>query len=258
LANVADIAQRLIRAHETRTPIAPVRGEIKGVDEAYAVQRETLRHWTRIGGKVAGRKIGLTSKAVQAQLGVDEPDFGALFEDMIRSDSAKIELGAVLQPRVEAEIAFILGRDLEGENISAEQVLLATDYVCPAIEVCGSRIARWDIKIEDTIADNASAGLVVVGGKRSPPPSLESLASTSMSLLLGSTEVAQGRGDACLGNPAFAVAWLAEALTRFGERLRAGDIVMSGALAKMVAANPGDCFEARFGNFGSVYARFES
>lgn len=258
MANVADVAQRLIRAQETGIPIPPVRGEIKGVDEAYAVQRETLRHWTRVGGKVAGRKIGLTSKAVQAQLGVDEPDFGVLLEDMIRSDSAKIELGVVLQPRVEAEIAFVLGRDLAGEKISAEQVLMATEYVCPALEICGSRIAHWDIKIEDTIADNASAGLVVIGGRRSPRPSLDALASTGMSLKRDGTEVAQGRGEACLGNPALAVAWLAEALTRFGERLQAGDLVMSGALAKMITANPGDIFEARFGNFGSVSARFES
>lgn len=256
MTKFADIAKRIIRAHETRTPIPPVRGEIVGTGEAYSVQRETIAHWTKSGHKIAGRKIGLTSKAVQAQLGVDQPDFGALLDDMILADSATLERDAVLQPRVEAEVAFVLGNDLFGERITPEQVMAATEYVCPAIEICGSRIARWDIKIEDTIADNASAGRVVLGSKKTPRIGLEALSALTMALTLDGKEVAQGRGEACLGNPAVAVAWLAEALTRFGEGLRAGDLIMSGALAKMVPAQPGNRFKAQFGDFGSVSVIF--
>ena len=256
MANIVDVAQRLLLAYENRTPIPPVRGEINGTSEAYAVQRETVKYWTKTGRKIAGRKIGLTSKAVQAQLGVDEPDFGALLDDMILADSASVASGAVLQPRVEAEIAFVLGKDLTGEKITPQQVLAATDYVSPAIEICGSRIARWDIKIEDTIADNASAGRVVVGSKKILRPELDALAAVGMSLTLGGNEVAQGRGAACLGNPAIAVAWLAEALTRFGDRLSAGDLVMSGALAKMIPAQAGNRFKAEFADFGTVSVIF--
>ena len=256
MANIADVAQRILRAYESRTPIPPVRGEVKGASEAYSVQRETVTHWIKAGRKIAGRKIGLTSKAVQAQLGVDEPDFGALFADMILPDWSNIAAAAVLQPRVEAEVAFVLAKDIAGDKITPEQVLAATVYVTPAIEVCGSRIARWDIKIEDTIADNASAGRVVVGSKKTVRPSLDALAAIGMSLRLDGKPVAEGRGAACLGNPAIAVAWLAEALTRFCDRLRAGDLVMSGALAKMIPAEPGHRFQADFGEFGAVSVSF--
>ncbi len=256
MTKTAGVAQRILRAYETHAPIPPVRSEIHGVGEAYAVQRETIAHWTRTGRKIAGRKIGLTSKAVQTQLGVEEPDFGALFADMILPDGSNIAAAAVLQPRVEAEIAFVLAKDLAGEKISPEQVLAATAYVVPAIEICGSRIERWDIKIEDTIADNASAGRVVVGSKKTAKPTLDALAAVPMNLQLDGKPIAEGRGAACLGNPAIAVAWLAEALTRFGDRLRAGDLVMSGALAKMISAEPGKRFHADFGDFGTVSVSF--
>jgi 2-keto-4-pentenoate hydratase len=249
------VAQRILEAYETGKQIAPVRGEISGVAAAYGVQSQNSRVWQERGRRICGRKIGLTSKVVQAQLGVDEPDFGTLFSDMILRDGAAIAPSAILQPRIEGEIAFILKTDLGGERITPEAVLEATDYVCPAIEICGSRIAGWDIRIEDTIADNASSGLVVLGDKRAKP-SLAALASVALSVEHNGVVAAEGRGEACLGNPAIAVAWLAQALAQFGDRLRAGDVVMSGALAKMLAAAPGDRFKADFGAMGTVSVSF--
>jgi 2-keto-4-pentenoate hydratase len=255
LSDTSEIAQRILRAYSDQTPIEPIRGEIKGVAAAYAVQQAVVDIWKGHGRKIAGQKIGLTSKAVQDQLGVKEPDFGTLFADMILEDGATVAPGAVSQPRIEGEIAFILKSDLRGTKITPEEVIAATDYVCPAIEICGSRIARWDIKIEDTIADNASSGLVVVG-KRHTKPVLAGLADAEMSIRHNGAPAGAGRGQACLGNPAIAVAWLAEALTRFGEGLRAGDLVMSGSLAKMIAAEPGDKFDVDFGALGTVSVTF--
>lgn len=249
------IAERLLEAYRTGIAIPPIRGEVQGVPAAYAVQQEAIALWQRQGRKLAGQKIGLTSKAVQEQLGVGEPDFGALFADMIFESGVVVPRGAVLQPRIEAEIAFVMKSDLAGTAIAPAAVIAATDYVSPAIEICGSRIAAWDIRIEDTIADDASSGLVVVGEKRIKPD-LAALAEVAMRLTHNGAPAGEGRGEACLGNPAAAVAWLAEALTRFGGKLRAGDLVMSGALARMVAAEPGSAFTADFGDWGSVAARF--
>jgi 2-keto-4-pentenoate hydratase len=162
----------------------------------------------------------------------------------------------VLQPRVEPEVAFVLKTDLVGENLSADQVITATDYVVPAVEVCGSRIKAWDIRFEDTVADNASSGLVVLGGRKWKPASAE-LADIQVQVRLNGSVNAEGRGVACMGNPANAVAWLAGALTRLGDRLRAGDVIMSGAMAKMVAAEVGSSFDADFGAFGSVSLHFD-
>lgn len=249
------VAERILEAYAARTPIPPVRGEVSGVAAAYRVQSLTTRHWLERGRRLCGRKIGLTAKAVQVQLGVDEPDFGALFSDMILHDGASVAPEAVLQPRIEGEIAFILKTSLGGPKVTPEAVIAATDYVVPAIEICGSRIAGWDIRIEDTIADNASSGLVVLGEQRTKP-SLAELADVPLRIEQNGALAAEGRGDACLGNPAIAVAWLAEALSRFGEELRAGDVVMSGALAKMLTARPGDRFAARFGAMGEVAVSF--
>ncbi|MGE0735443.1 MAG: 2-keto-4-pentenoate hydratase [Alphaproteobacteria bacterium] len=255
MADTRGIADRIVDAYRTGTPIAPIRGEISGAGPAYAIQQQTIARWTKAGRRIVGRKIGLTSKAVQSQLGVNEPDYGVIFGDTVLPDGAVAAAGSVMQPRVEAEIAFVLARDLVGQKITPEQVIAATDFVRPALEICGSRIAQWDIKIEDTIADNASAGLVVLGPHRETPD-LARLAAVGMVMHKNGEPVAQGRGDACLGNPAIAVAWLAETLTRLGEGLRAGDLVMSGALAKMVAAEPGSRFTAEFEGMGKVSIAF--
>jgi len=252
---VSETCQSILEAYETGKPIAPVRDRIHGVSDAYAVQQASVDVWLKRGRKIAGQKIGLTSKAVQTQLGVDEPDFGVLFADMIVDDGAEVARGRVLQPRIEGELAFVLKSDLSGERISAQDVIKATDYVSPAIEICGSRIAGWDIRIADTISDNASAGLIVLGKTRVKPV-LEDLPGVPMAIQHNGTTAAEGRGEACLGNPALAVAWLGQTLTRFGRGLRAGDVVMSGALAKMVAAESGSNFAVDFGNLGTVRVQF--
>ena len=254
--SAAEIANRILEAYESGVPIAPVRTEISGLAAAYAVQRATFDAWVKAGRKPAGHKIGLTSKAVQEQLGVHEPDYGALFSDMILENGAHIGPRAVLQPRVEPEVAFVLKTDLVGENLTADQVVTATDYVVPAVEVCGSRIKAWDIRFEDTVADNASSGLVVLCGRRLKPV-LAELADLEVQVRMNGSVNAEGRGAACLGNPANAVAWLAGALTRLGDRLRAGDVVMSGAMAKMVSAEVGSSFDADFGAFGLVSLHFD-
>jgi 2-keto-4-pentenoate hydratase len=254
--SAAEIANRILKAYESGVPIAPVRTEISGLAAAYAVQRATFDAWVKAGRKPTGHKIGLTSKAVQEQLGVHEPDYGVLFSDMILENGAHIGPRAVLQPRVEPEVAFVLKTDLVGENLTGDQVVSATDYVVPAVEVCGSRIKGWDIRFEDTVADNASSGLVVLGSQRWQPV-LAKLTDVEVLVRINGAVSAEGRGNACLGNPANAVAWLAGALTRLGSRLRAGDIVMSGAIAKMVPAEAGSSFEADFGAFGSISLRFD-
>ena len=258
MSQADDIAQRILSAYASGQPIPPVRGEIKGLAAAYEVQRSMLQSWLRQGRRLAGHKIGLTSEAVQAQLGVGEPDFGALFADMVLASGASVAPGRVLQPRIEGEIAFVLKADLVPDRdgrIAPDSVIAATDYVTPAIEICGSRIANWDIRIEDTIADNASSGLIVLSEKRNAP-SLAGLAQVRMAMRQGDASPLEGSGEACLGNPAYAVAWLGEALSRFGTKLRGGDIIMSGALAKMLPAAPGDRFVADFGDFGSVSVAF--
>ncbi len=250
-----EIAARILNAYDSLAPIEPVRELIKGVESAYAVQRACVDEWVQRGRKIAGHKIGLTSKAIQTQLGVDEPDFGTLLSDMVLQDGAVVPPGRVMQPRLEGEIAFMLKSDLRGERITPERVMAATGYVCPALEICGSRIAGWNIRIEDTIADNASAALIVLGSNRSKP-TLAELARIEMKMSHNGEMVASGRGEACLGNPALAVAWLAETLTRLGDGLKAGEVIMSGALAKMVPAEPGSRFSADFGGFGSVSVNF--
>jgi 2-keto-4-pentenoate hydratase len=258
MTSASAIADRILLAYSSGQPIAPVRAEMKGVQAAYEVQRATVQSWIRQGRRLAGHKIGLTSKAVQAQLGVNEPDFGELFADMVLRDGATVAPGRVLQPRIEGEIAFVLKNDLVPDSdgrIKPPSVIAATDYVTPAIEICGSRIADWDIRIEDTIADNASSGLIVLSDK-CHLPRLDALERVTMKVRCNGETAAEGNGAACLGNPAIAVAWLGEALARFGTRLRAGDIIMSGALAKMVPASPGSRFTADFGDFGSVSVLF--
>jgi 2-keto-4-pentenoate hydratase len=252
---VTEVSEQILNAYQTGRPIAPVRDRIRDVPEAYAVQQASVDVWLERGRKIAGQKIGLTSKAVQAQLGVDEPDFGVLFADMILEDGAEIPWAKVLQPRIEGEIAFALKADLKGEHLSPKEVIEATEYVAPAVEICGSRIAGWDIRIADTISDNASSGLVVLGKNR-VKPIMDELPRITMTMRQGSATVAEGTGEACLGNPAVAVAWLGEMLTRFGGGLRAGDVVLSGALAKMVAAEPGRNYAANFGSLGEVRLQF--
>jgi 2-keto-4-pentenoate hydratase len=225
--------------------------------EAYHVQLVTIERKIREGRRVTGKKIGLTSLAMQKLLGVDQPDYGHLLDDMVVENGGEIPLHRVLQPKVEGEIAFVLKRDLIGPRVTELDVLLATDYVLPALEIVDSRVADWKITLPDTIADNASSGLYVLGGKPIPADQLD-LAQIGMVLYKNGEIVNTGVGAAALGNPATCVAWLANKLYTFGIPLRAGEVILSGALSAAVNAAPCDHFHARFAHLGEVSVRFSS
>lgn len=255
-ASWRDADERLRAAARTGVACAPVRELIGETDEraAYAVQSLGVERRLAEGRRIVGRKIGLTSPAVQAQFGVYTPDYGVLLDDMVFADREPIDLGRFLQPRAEAEVAFVLGRDLDSPTAHVADVIRATEFVLPAIEVVDSRIAGWDIRITDTIADNASSGAVVLG---TTPHRLDGLdlAGVGMRLDHGGEPVSTGSGAACLGNPVIAVAWLARAVARHGRPLRAGEVILSGALGPMVAAAEG-VFHARLDGLGEVRADF--
>ncbi len=261
---IAAIADRLFDAETRAIPCAPVRdllpagiGAAAAVDHAYAVQQYNTRRRLAAGQRLVGRKIGLTSVAVQQQLGVDSPDFGMLFADMAVADGEPIALARTLQPKAEAEVALVLRRDLLQERHSIADLVAATGYALPAIEIVGSRIANWDIRLADTIADNASSGLFVLGRH---PVALDGLdlARCAMTMERAGQQVSHGSGAACLGNPLNAALWLADMMVRRGAPLRAGDILMTGALGPMVAVRPGDSFVARIDGLGEVNAVFSN
>ncbi|MFC0531755.1 2-keto-4-pentenoate hydratase [Phytohabitans kaempferiae] len=251
-------ARRLLDAAATGTPCAPVRDLIGATDQerAYQVQAAVNAYRTAGGQRVVGHKIGLTSPAVQAQLGVGSPDFGTLFGDMAYADREPMPLSRFLQPRVEAEIAFVLGRDLDVPSPTVADVVRATDHVLAAVEVVDSRIAGWDITIADTIADNASSGAFVLGTAPKRLADVD-LPGAGMVLEHRGEPVSVGAGVACLGSPVAAVVWLARALGRLGTPLRAGEVVLSGALGPVVAVTAPGAFRARISGVGEVTAVFD-
>ena len=256
-AVVIQAADRIEHAMHTRCPVAPVR-DLIGTDDiatAYAVQAELTRRRTSFGAVVAGRKIGLTSPAVQQQLGVDQPDFGVLFADMDVSGQREVPSQRLLQPKAEAEIAFVLGDDLPGADLSLDRVRAGIDYAAAALEIVDSRIANWDITIADTIADNASSGLFVLGEHRLPLSQFEPR-DVAMRMYLDEVPASEGNGAACLGDPLNALLWLARTAACFGEPLRAGQVILSGALGPMVPAPPGARIRAEIGPLGTVSATF--
>jgi 2-keto-4-pentenoate hydratase len=249
-------ADRLRQATRTRTPCEPVRDLIgrDDVSTAYAVQKVIVDERLAAGGRVVGRKVGLTSTAVQQQLGVDRPDFGVLFADMEVANGGVVPDGVLLQPKVEAEVAFILGRDLDGA-IDDAAVREAVEFAVPALEIVDSRIADWDISFGDTVADNASSGLFVLGNERLPLAKIEP-ADVLMTLRLDGEQVSQGAGRACLGDPLNALAWLARTTRDLGEPLRAGQVVLSGALGPMVAVTSGARVDTDISGLGRVAVTF--
>jgi 2-keto-4-pentenoate hydratase len=256
-APASEAQGRLASARASRRPCAPVRTLFPAgdIDAAYAVQDAWVAAQVAAGDTVVGRKIGLTNPIVQAQLGVDQPDFGTLLATMHCPPDDAIDVGRLLQPKIEAEVAFVLARDLDAPDIGVDDVLAATGAVVAALEIVDSRVAGWDISIVDTIADNASSGLFTLGTEHRPPAGLD-LAACPMRLLRGDEEVSAGSGAACLGHPAAAVAWLAATARSHGRPLRAGEIVLSGALGPMVPVAAGDRFTAEIGGLGRVTAGF--
>jgi len=254
---IQGIAARLRQAAETGKAIPPIRDELQsgGIAAAYAVQQANTQHYIAQGRRLIGRKVGLTSKSVQKQLGVDSPDFGMLFADMAVNDGEEVALGKVLQPKAEAEVALVLDRDLAHPGVTLPELISAVAYALPAVEIVGSRIEKWNIKLLDTVADNASSGLFVLGAE---PRKLEGLDLRLCGMVMErrGEPVSLGAGVACLGNPLNAALWLANTMVQVGQPLEAGDIIMTGALGPMVEASPGDVLETRINGLGSVRTVF--
>lgn len=254
---VSRAAAALWEAGRTGTPCKPVRTTIGDTDAetAYAVQEQITKRRISEGARLVGRKIGLTAASVQAQLGVSQPDYGMLFHDMDVGNGDEIAPGRLIQPKVEAEIAFIMGRDLAEEKLTTADVLAAVAWAVPALEIVDSRIEAWNIHITDTVADNASSGLFVLGHDMRRLDSID-LVGCGMALECNGELVTSGAGAACLGSPVNATLWLARVMAKAGRPLRAGDVVLSGALGPTVPANPGASFEARIQGLGSVRVIF--
>jgi 2-keto-4-pentenoate hydratase len=250
-------ATRLRSATSEGRPCPPVRDLLGAtdLDLAYRVQSANVGLALAAGRRRVGRKIGLTSPAVQQQLGVDQPDFGSLLDDMAVAPGGVVATGRLLQAKVEAEVAFTLSRDLDGQLESIADVRPAIDSVAAAIEIVDSRVADWDISIVDTIADNASSGLFVVSDRHLSLAEIDPVA-VEMTLELNDTPVSSGRGSACLGDPLAAVLWLARAAQSVGEPLRRGELILSGALGPMVAVHDGDHVRADFSDLGPLEVSF--
>lgn len=252
----ADELYAAMRSRSTVAPLTERYPEITTAD-AYRISQHLLQRRLGFGERAIGKKIGLTSRAVQEMFNVDQPDFGFLTDAMLVRDGATIVIGpaGLIQPRAEGEIAFILAQDLAGANVSRDDVLDATAAVAPCFEIVDSRIADWRIKIQDTIADNASCGVFVLGESRVTPRSLD-LASVSLEMRRNGSVVATGVGSAVQGHPAQAVAWLANTLGRFGTPFRKGEIILSGSLVPLIPASVGDRFELSITGLGGASVQF--
>ncbi|WP_324784383.1 2-keto-4-pentenoate hydratase [Streptomyces sp. H51] len=254
----AAAADLLWRAEQDRAPVGPLTGTFPGIDvvDAYEIQLSNVRRrLEQPGVSVRGHKVGLSSEVMQRMMGVDEPDYGHLLSDMVLSEDTPVETGRYCSPRVEVEIAYVLGDGLPGEDCTEQDVLAATEYVVASLELIDSRITDWRIGLADTIADNASSAGVLLGAKRVAPGELN-LADIGAVLYRGGEEIARGRTSAVLGDPTVAVAWLARKVAAFGVRLEAGHVILPGSCTAAVDARPGDHFRAEFDGLGDVSARF--
>ncbi|MBJ8346898.1 2-keto-4-pentenoate hydratase [Antrihabitans sp. YC2-6] len=254
---VTTAADRLRAAELTRMPCDPVRDLIGSadLDAAYAVQQRNIDARIDAGATVVGRKIGLTSEAVQRQLGVHQPDLGVLLDDMQCAGDEPIAITRLLQPKIEAEIAFVLAEDLTDGPFDVSRIRAAIAYAVAALEIVDSRIANWDITFGDTVADNGSSGLFVLGDERRTLDDFDPVAA-QMRMRIDGAAVSEGNGAACLGDPLNAVAWLAKTAHEFGRPLRAGHVILSGALGPMAPVAAGNTVTAEVTGLGSVTATF--
>ncbi|MDT7553971.1 MAG: 2-keto-4-pentenoate hydratase [Pseudonocardiales bacterium] len=254
---IAEQADALWHAEQGRAPIPPLtdaRPDLT-VEQAYAIQTHNVARRVAAGRVVRGRKVGLTSRRTQQLLGVHEPTFGVLTDDMFVDDGDELDTDGLIAPRVEAELAFVMGADLAGPGVTTPVAMAAIAGVLPAIEVNDSRIVDWRFRLADTVADNASSARVVLGGRITPVDGLD-LRLLGVLFSRNSTPIDSGAGAAALGHPARCVAWLANTLGRYGSGLRTGDVVLSGALHRMVPVRPGDVFQAQFAHLGAVSVWF--
>lgn len=254
---IAAQAARLREAHARGQAVSPIRHALPEatIADAYAIQAENTRIWESEGRQVVGAKIGLTAKSVQRQLGVDQPDFGLLFGDMSVLDGDMVAPGRLIQPKVEAEVAFVLKRTPDVARLTAAALAACVDHALPAIEIVDSRVADWDIGIVDTVADNASSGLFVLGDSPVRLDGLD-LRLCGMVLEVNGEPASFGAGAACLGHPLHALGWLARTMAELGRPLEAGDVVLAGALGPMAAVREGDRVEARIAGVGDVRVGF--
>lgn len=252
MENLHENAARLLREAYSNIAIAPMRDFLQptDIDGAYAVQSINTSLWLEEGRRLVGRKVGLTAKAVQAQLGVGQPDFGALFADMQIVDGGTLDPASVLQPKAEAEIAFVLNRDIDDSDVTVSGITAAIDHAVAAIEIVDSRIVDWKITFADTVADNGSSAFFVLGSEKHLLDGLD-LYTCGMAMEVNGAVVSLGAGAACLGHPLNAVRWLAQTLAARGDGLKAGDIILSGALGPMVTLTHGDQVCAKVGGLGS-------
>ncbi|WP_406269483.1 2-keto-4-pentenoate hydratase [Nocardia sp. NBC_00881] len=252
-----ELADELERAERDRVAIDPLVARHAGIDvvDAYQIQLINIRRRLDSGARVVGHKVGLSSKAMQQMMGVDEPDYGHLLAEMEVYEGVPVEAGRYLFPRVEVEVGFVLGADLPGADCTEEDVLAATVAFAPAIELIDSRIKDWNIGLADTISDNASSAGFVLGAQRVAPRDIDIKAIDAV-LTRNGEVVAEGRSDAVLGDPVIAVAWLARKVASFGVRLKAGDIVLPGSCTRAIDARPGDAFHAEFAGLGFVRLQF--
>ncbi len=253
--SIEALAARLFEAERTCIPVPPPTEADPSmtVNDAYAVQLENVYRRQAAGEVISGKKIGLTSPGIQKQLGVSEPDYGHLFQGM----ECKIDVptDALIQPKIEAEIAFVLRSDLAGGNITADDVRAATAYVVGAFEIVDSRVSDWRIKLPDTVADDASSGRYVLGERKLSPGEID-LSAVTMTMRKGDEVVGTGTGAAVMGDPCCSVAWLANCLYRYGVILQKGEVILSGAFSAAPPARKGDTFTATFARLGTVQANF--
>ncbi|MDN3014702.1 2-keto-4-pentenoate hydratase [Paenibacillus sp. BSR1-1] len=256
--DIQKAATALLEAEIHKKPIEPFTSspEVISVDDAYQIQLQQIRRKVENGSVIVGKKVGLTSKAMQDMFNVNQPDYGHILNDMIFDDGESIPLDRFIQPKVEFEIAFVLKKDLQGPGITLKDVIDATDYVVPALEIIDSRIKDWQIKFEDTVADNGSSAGAVIG-KKTTPINGHDLARIGMRVYKNGEFFDSAVGAEVMGHPALAVAWLANALSSYGISLHSGEFILAGALSKAVGLEPGDTFTAEFDHLGSVSATFK-
>jgi len=257
---VVELAEKLKQASTTREAINPLTAEKENLtlDDAYLIQLYNIKEKLNQGKEVVGKKIGLTSKAMQESLGVDEPDYGHLLDDMvIPTDKPVVYKDQVMQPRVEGELAFILKDDLVGPDVTVEEVLEATESIVASIEVVDSRVKDWNITLRDTVADNASSAMYLLGDNFQKPDEVDRI-NVEMQLYKNGELINEGTGADVLGDPAYCVAWLANKLHHYDIELKAGEVILAGALSAAIDAKPGDEFTCTFTEgFGDVSLRFD-